>query len=52
MHQLEDQVKTYKRQIKAYKRLQSGDESKSDNEESFDAGDQFGGKASKKKQKN
>ena len=53
LKQLTDQNKKYKRQIKALKR--SPDESANDNDSTggdTDAGDQFGGKASKKTKRN
>ena len=51
--QLETQNQIYKRQIKALKRKQSEEkaDSDSDDDETIDAGDQFGGKASKRKSK-
>ena len=51
--QLEAQNLIYKRQIKALKRKQSEEkaDSDSDDDETIDAGDQFGGKASKRKSK-
>ena len=52
MNQLAEQNKKYKRQIKALKRAPpDDDEDKEDSESDTDAGDQFGGKAAKKKGK-
>ena len=48
LKQLKEQNSKYKRQIKALKREDNGDEG---DEDSIDAGDQFGGKQSKKKTK-
>ena len=50
--QLSDTNKRMKRQIKAFKRSSTdGDNDKQDSDSDTDAGDQFGGKASKKKHK-
>ena len=49
MKQLEDQNLKYKRQIKAMKRVNHDDEGSTETETDIDAGDQFGGKASRKK---
>ena len=52
LKQLEGQNKKYKAAIKALKRKSSPDDQTPDDIENIDAGDQFGGKASKKKAKN
>ena len=53
MKQLKSQNKIFKRQIKALKRVNTDDDNESDDSDnaSTDAGDTFGGKASKKKKK-
>ena len=54
IRQLKQQLKKSKRQIKSLKRSKSSnnDDGNDDDDEDMDAGDQFGGKASKKKTKN
>ena len=53
LKQLTDQNKKYKRQIKAFKRSPDGTANDGDSTGGdTDAGDQFGGKASKKKKRN
>ena len=51
MKQLKEQNSKYKRAIKALKRGITDGNDDNDGEEDLDAGDQFGGKSSKKKKK-
>ena len=49
--QLVEQSKKYKRQVQALKRTKPGDTNNDASDEDLDAGDQFGGKVTKKAKK-